>query len=80
MPNSAAWMDIARGELGTREVPGPDDNPRVLAYYADAGHPDVRNDETAWCAAFVGGMPQARRLSPHRQLSPPGPTCSTAAS
>jgi uncharacterized protein (TIGR02594 family) len=27
-----------------------------VAYYADAGHPEIHDDEVAWCAAFVGAM------------------------
>jgi uncharacterized protein (TIGR02594 family) len=49
-------MDVARAELGTKELPGAMHNPRVVSYYADAGHPEIRDDETAWCAAFVGAV------------------------
>lgn len=49
-----AWINHAWRELGQRETPGPVDNHRIIALYADAGHPDVRHDEVAWCAAFVG--------------------------
>jgi uncharacterized protein (TIGR02594 family) len=52
----APWMDIARGELGVREGAGAANNPRVLAYYADAGHAGVKEDAVAWCSAFVGAM------------------------
>ncbi|MEO5344224.1 MAG: TIGR02594 family protein [Gammaproteobacteria bacterium SHHR-1] len=31
------------------------DNPRVLAYYREAGVPQT-NDEVPWCAAFVGAV------------------------
>lgn len=31
-------------------------NPKVVAFYADAGHPEVVDDDVAWCAAFVGAM------------------------
>ncbi|PWG16146.1 TIGR02594 family protein [Salibaculum griseiflavum] len=31
------------------------DNPRILAYYKDAGVPQTR-DEVPWCAAFVGAV------------------------
>ena len=27
-----------------------------MAYFRDAGHPEVVDDATAWCAAFVGAM------------------------
>src|SRR5262245_10094655 len=50
------WLELARAELGVAEIVGPEDNPRVLAYYADAGHPEVKHDEVAWCAAFAGAM------------------------
>jgi len=50
------WLQLARGELGVKEIPGPEHNPRVLRYYADAGHPEVNDDETAWCAGFTGAM------------------------
>jgi uncharacterized protein (TIGR02594 family) len=48
------WLKIARGELGVKEAPGAANNPRVLKYYADAGHPEVDADSVAWCAAFTG--------------------------
>lgn len=62
------WLELAWGDLGVAETPGPAHNARVLAYYADAGHPEVATDETAWCAAFVGacleraGVPATRSL------------------
>lgn len=48
------WMRHAWELLGEREVPGRRDNARILALYRDAGHPEIRHDETAWCAAFAG--------------------------
>ena len=50
------WYRLAKAELGVKEYKGDDDNPRVLRYYADAGHPEIDNDEVAWCSAFVGAM------------------------
>ena len=50
------WMKIARGYLGEREIKGPDDNARIVELFAKAGHAWVKDDETAWCAAFVGGV------------------------
>lgn len=50
------WVELARAEIGQKAVPGSKHNPRVLAYYKDAGHSEIKNDETAWCAAFVGAM------------------------
>lgn len=53
---AAPWLDLAIAELGTKEAPGAANNPIVLAYYRDAGHPDVQSDDVAWCAGFVGAM------------------------
>lgn len=47
-------MEVAWRELGQHESAGSQDNPRILAFYRDAGHPEVRHDEIAWCAAFAG--------------------------
>ena len=42
------WLDLAEAEKGTKEGAGDRDNPVVLAYYADAGHPELEHDEVAW--------------------------------
>lgn len=47
--------DLAQAEIGTVEW-GKGDNPKVLSYFKDSGNAGVTNDETAWCAAFVGAM------------------------
>jgi len=47
--------EFARKEVGTVEW-NNGSNPKVLAYYADAGHAWVKDDSVAWCAAFVGAM------------------------
>lgn len=55
-PGEPRWLKLARAELGVREAPGGADNPAVLAYYRDAGHPEINHDSVAWCAAFVGAI------------------------
>jgi uncharacterized protein (TIGR02594 family) len=47
--------ELAKAEIGTVEW-NNGSNPKVLAYYRDAGFPGVTDDATAWCAAFVGAM------------------------
>lgn len=47
--------DLAKAEIGTVEW-AKGSNPKVVAYYADAGAPEVKDDAVAWCAAFVGAM------------------------
>lgn len=41
----------AYAELGVREIPGPQHNPRILEYHATTG--GFGDDETAWCSSFV---------------------------
>ena len=48
------WLPIARRELGTAEVPGDLDNPRILEYLRTVlpGTSSL-HDETSWCSAYV---------------------------
>lgn len=48
-------VDYARDDLGTKEWRSGH-NPKVVRYFSDVGHDWVKDDETAWCAAFVGAM------------------------
>lgn len=50
------WMKLAKAEIGVKEINGVRDEARVLAYFKDVGHPEIKHDETAWCAAFLGSM------------------------
>lgn len=47
------WLTIAESDLGLMEVPGPGSNPRIVKMYEDAGHPEVKDDATAWCSAAM---------------------------
>lgn len=68
MADDPAWMALARRELGVREEPGPAHNARILSFFRDAGHGEVRNDETAWCAAFVGACLERAGMRSTRSL------------
>lgn len=54
---------------GTTEIVGKEHNVKVLEYFKDAGHEWVKDDETAWCAAFANailhrlGLPTTGRLN-----------------
>lgn len=48
------WMREMQKLNGLAEKPGAGSNPEVLKLYAEAGHPEIRSDEVAWCAAAVG--------------------------
>lgn len=50
-----AAYQLAKTEIGTVEW-ADGSNPKVVAYFKDAGHHEVSDDATAWCAAFVGAM------------------------
>lgn len=53
-------FQIAIREYGTEEYYGDEHNPKVLAYFEDAGFPCSEHpwitDETSWCSAFVNAM------------------------
>lgn len=50
-----AAYKMARAELGVRELKAGQ-NADIVQYFADVGHAWVKDDETAWCAAFMGSM------------------------
>ncbi|ACH37802.2 MAG: hypothetical protein ACD_55C00083G0002 [uncultured bacterium] len=50
--HNAPWMDIARKEVGQKEIAGPEDNPRILSYHATTTL-KATDDETPWCSSFV---------------------------
>lgn len=53
-----AW---ARGELGQREVSGPNDNPRIRWYHSHSANIGSREhpDEVAWCSSFLNAAADA---------------------
>lgn len=62
-------FELALREYGTQEILGGQHNPRILEYFEKVGHDWVQDDETAWCAAFVGwclesaGIPSTKKLN-----------------
>jgi len=48
------YLKAAFSMLGLSEISGPKHEKKVLAMYVASGHPEISDDETAWCAAFVG--------------------------
>lgn len=63
-----AILESAGSYLGTQEWPGAKHNPAILAMFAAVGAA-VDDDETSWCAAFVGsvlaslGLPHTGKLN-----------------
>lgn len=62
------WLTLARAEIGTLEAPGPKSNPKVVAYYKDAGHGEVIDDAVPWCSAFVGAILKRAGIKPSGSL------------
>lgn len=57
--NEPAWMVEARSHLGTREIPGAKHEPKILGWWKAIKRGGIKDDETPWCAAFVGGCLEA---------------------
>lgn len=47
-------IETAEKELGVTAIEGGKSNPRVLEYFQKIGQKWVTDDDTYWCAAFVG--------------------------
>lgn len=50
------WIELGRKLIGLREVKGEQHNPEILQMWKDIKRGGIKNDETPWCAAFVGAM------------------------
>lgn len=48
------WITEARRHIGLREVKGAQHAPEILQFWRDIKRGGIKNDETPWCAAFVG--------------------------
>jgi uncharacterized protein (TIGR02594 family) len=80
------WMNVAHGEIGQRDYPGPKYNPRVVEYLSTTNEA-ANDDETSWCSAFVNwcmiqsGLPGTGKadarswLGYGETLGPPKPGC-----
>lgn len=62
------WMDIARAELGVKEIAGPADNPRIVVYHAETSL-HAKDDETAWCSAFANWVMKQCGIDGTRQAN-----------
>jgi uncharacterized protein (TIGR02594 family) len=43
----------ALSQYGIKEITGSNHNPTILKYFSEIGHEWVKDDETAWCSAFI---------------------------
>ena len=49
-------MRHAHKQIGIWEWAGSENNPLVLAMFAEAGHSEIKQNAVPWCAAFVGSV------------------------
>lgn len=68
-PDMPSWLTSASHDLGLHEGVGKANNPKVVALFKDAGFPGVKDDATAWCAAFVGAHLQRSGFKPSGSLA-----------
>ena len=68
-PKQKAAYALASEEVGMQEIKGPMHNPEIVQMFADVGHGWVKDDETAWCAAFNGAMLERAGLPSTRKLN-----------
>ncbi len=48
------WLVWAWREFGVHEVAGSGNNSRILEMFEAVGHAAIKDDDVAWCAAFLG--------------------------
>ncbi|MDX2288545.1 MAG: TIGR02594 family protein [Hyphomicrobiaceae bacterium] len=68
MSDQPEWLAEAWRELGQSERAGKAANARIAAFFNEAGHPGVKSDEVAWCAAFAGACLERAGLRSSRSL------------
>jgi uncharacterized protein (TIGR02594 family) len=66
--NESAWLIEARKYIGQREIKGTQNNPLILKWWTAIRAP-FTDDETPWCAGFVGGMLEAVGIKSTRAAS-----------
>ena len=52
--SKAPWFDIAQKYLGLKEIKGSKHAPLVVKMWSRIKLAGIKDDETPWCAAFVG--------------------------
>jgi len=49
-----SWIKIAKSLEGISEIKGTKHNPEIVQFWKDIKRGGIKDDETPWCAAFVG--------------------------
>lgn len=50
------WISEAKKHIGLREIKGSAHDPEIVQMWKDIKRGGIKDDETPWCAAFVGAM------------------------
>lgn len=64
--NEMTWISEARRYIGLKEIHGVQNNPQILAWWKAIKRGGIQDDETPWCAAFVGGCLEAAGIKSTR--------------
>ena len=54
--NKPRWILQAENHIGVKEIKGATHNPVIVQFWKDIRRGGIKDDETPWCAAFVGSM------------------------
>ena len=65
MSNEPVWIEIARKYIGTKEIPGKGTQKLILKWWSLIRAP-FTDDETPWCAGFVGGVLEEAQIKSTR--------------
>ncbi len=62
------WRARPGSERGQRDAPRGATNARIASYFRDVGHAQIADDDTAWCAAFLGAQLERAGIRSTRSL------------
>lgn len=62
------WLEMMKFH-GLKEIPGPVDNPVIVAWFKELGFEDIDDDETAWCSLTLNIACKRAGVEYTRQLT-----------
>lgn len=63
-----SWLYIAEDEIGEKEVPGLNHNPRIIEYHSETTL-SATTDEVPWCSSFVNWVMKRAGYTPTRSAA-----------
>lgn len=64
--NEPTWLTEARKHIGETEIKGAKHNPLITLWWKLIKRGGIKDDETPWCAAFVGAMLESAGITSSR--------------